>query len=286
MMPAWRRRPGAARTSAPQTAPDGSSPRDRGRAGPRLGRRLRLRLAVRPAGLRGRRRLDDAVGLAVPVRRRAHLVLPVAVGRSARAASARLDRRAIVAALGLGVLYVGNSGTYYASLETVSPSLAALVVYLYPAIVAVLSLRFGHRLSGRRAWIALGISLCGVVLAVGGIDPDESPPVSGPAPRVRLVLHLRRVGHPGGAAVRRAARGRRDRGGRRRLRDGDRRPDHDRDRDRLLGVRSGDVAAGPAGADSRRRPGPGSSASASRPRSSRSRPSTREPSASGRRMPR
>src|SRR5262245_37192426 len=74
----------------------------------------------------------------------------------------RLDRRGIVAALGLGVLYVGNSGTYYASLETVSPSLAALVVYLYPAIVAVLSLRFGHRLSGRRAWAALGISLVGV----------------------------------------------------------------------------------------------------------------------------
>jgi drug/metabolite transporter (DMT)-like permease len=76
-------------------------------------------------------------------------------------------------------MYVGNSGTYYAALETVSPSLAALVVYLYPAVVAVLSLRFGHRLIGRRAWIALGISLAGVVLAVGGIDPDETPPVSG-----------------------------------------------------------------------------------------------------------
>jgi drug/metabolite transporter (DMT)-like permease len=91
----------------------------------------------------------------------------------------RMDRRAIVAAVGLGVLYVGNSGTYYASLETVSPSLAALVVYLYPAIVAVLSLRFGHRLRGRRAWLALAISLAGVVLAVGGIDPDDSPPLSG-----------------------------------------------------------------------------------------------------------
>ena len=96
-----------------------------------------------------------------------------------RASLRGIDRRVAAAALGLGVLYVGNSGTYYAALETVSPSLAALVVYLYPAIVAVLSLRFGHRLSGRRAWIALGISLCGVVLAVGGIDPDESPPVSG-----------------------------------------------------------------------------------------------------------
>jgi len=39
-----------------------------------------------------------------------------------------MDRRAIVAAIGLGVLYVGNSGTYYAALETVSASLAALVV--------------------------------------------------------------------------------------------------------------------------------------------------------------
>ena len=69
----------------------------------------------------------------------------------------RLDRRSIVAAVLLGVMYVGNSGTYYAALETVSPSLAALVVYLYPAVVAVLSLRFGHRLRGRRAGAALGI---------------------------------------------------------------------------------------------------------------------------------
>ena len=101
---------------------------------------------------------------------------------SERRAGLRLllrDRRGTLAAIGLGVLYIGNSGTYYAALETVSPSLAALVVYLYPAIVAVLSLRFGQRLSGRRAWGALGISLVGVVLAVGGIDPTEEVPVTG-----------------------------------------------------------------------------------------------------------
>jgi len=88
-------------------------------------------------------------------------------------------RRAVIAGVLLGVMYTGNAGTYYAALETVSPSLAALVVYLYPAVVAVLTIRFGHRLRGRRAWIALGIALVGVVLAVGGIDPDEAPPVSG-----------------------------------------------------------------------------------------------------------
>ena len=99
-------------------------------------------------------------------------------------------------------MYVGNSGTYYASLETVSPSLAALVVYLYPAVVAVLSIRFGHRLQGRRAWIALGIALVGVVLAVGGIDPNDAPPVSGLAAGLRLVLHLRGLGHPRRAGLR------------------------------------------------------------------------------------
>lgn len=91
----------------------------------------------------------------------------------------RLDRRAAIAAIALGALYVGNSGTYYAGLETVSPSLAALIVYVYPALVAVLSLRIGRRLEGRRAWLALAIALPGVALSVGGIDPGQMPPLSG-----------------------------------------------------------------------------------------------------------
>ena len=90
-----------------------------------------------------------------------------------------MDRRGVVVALGLGVLYVGNSGTYYAGLETVSPSLAALIVYIYPAVVAVLTLRIGRRLEGRRAWGALGIALVGVALALGGIPQDAMPPISG-----------------------------------------------------------------------------------------------------------
>jgi drug/metabolite transporter (DMT)-like permease len=90
-----------------------------------------------------------------------------------------LDRRAVIAAAALGLLYVGNSGTYFAGLETVSPSLAALIIYMYPALVAVLSLRIGRRLRGRRAWLALSIALSGVVLAVGGIDPSVAPPLGG-----------------------------------------------------------------------------------------------------------
>jgi drug/metabolite transporter (DMT)-like permease len=72
---------------------------------------------------------------------------------------------------------VGNSGTYYAGLESVDASLAALIVYIYPALVAVLSLRVGQPLQGARAWIALALALAGVALTVGGIDASKAPPL-------------------------------------------------------------------------------------------------------------
>jgi drug/metabolite transporter (DMT)-like permease len=78
-----------------------------------------------------------------------------------------MSRRSILVAVALGVLYSGNSSTYFAGLETVSASLAALIVYIYPALVAVLSLRIGRRLEGRRAWASLGLALAGVALAAG-----------------------------------------------------------------------------------------------------------------------
>jgi len=94
-----------------------------------------------------------------------------------RAALSRLGRRPAIAAVGLGVWYSGNAGTYYAGLESVPASLAGVLVYLYPAVVAVLSIRYATRLSGRRPWVALGIALCGVVLALGGIQLASPPPV-------------------------------------------------------------------------------------------------------------
>ncbi|HEX5149548.1 MAG TPA: DMT family transporter [Candidatus Limnocylindrales bacterium] len=96
-----------------------------------------------------------------------------------RAGLRGLDRRTTIATIALGVLYIGNSGAYFAGLQTVSPSLAALIVYIYPALVAVLSLRFGRRLEGRRAWLALAIALLGVALSVGGIDQAVAPPLGG-----------------------------------------------------------------------------------------------------------
>ena len=96
-----------------------------------------------------------------------------------RRALRRISRRRAVVLLALGVLFIGNTATYYAALETVPASLAALIVYIYPPLVAVITLRFGRRLEGRRAWAALAIATVGVLLAVGGIDPSTAPPVAG-----------------------------------------------------------------------------------------------------------
>lgn len=98
---------------------------------------------------------------------------------AARAALRRMSRRSVGISIGLGILYTGNSATYFAGLETVSASLAALIVYIYPAVVAVISLQVGQPLRGRRAWAALGIALAGVALAVGNIDRSTAPPVQG-----------------------------------------------------------------------------------------------------------
>ncbi len=92
-----------------------------------------------------------------------------------RAALRALPRRRLLALLGLGAFFVGNASTYYASLQFVSASLAALIVYIYPALVAVLSIRWGHGLHGRRPWVALGLVTFGVVLTIGGIETRADP---------------------------------------------------------------------------------------------------------------
>ena len=109
----------------------------------------------------------------------AWLGLSTALGRQGLRAVRSLARPQLLAALALGVLFTANSGTYYAGLETVPASLAGLIVYIYPVLVAVLSLRFGKPLSGARPWLALAVASVGVVLAVGGIDPRSAPPPLG-----------------------------------------------------------------------------------------------------------
>jgi drug/metabolite transporter (DMT)-like permease len=98
---------------------------------------------------------------------------------AARRALLALPRRTLLATVGLGVFYVSNTAAYYAGITTVPLSLSALIVYVYPPVVAVLALRLGRPLEGRRAWTALAIAVLGVGLAVGGIDASTAPPVGG-----------------------------------------------------------------------------------------------------------
>ena len=96
-----------------------------------------------------------------------------------RATVRRLPRRQLGVALGLGAMFTGNAGTYYAGLQTVPAALAGVLVYTYPVIVAVLSLRFATRLQGRRPWVALGLAIAGTVLALGGMDVRAAAPMPG-----------------------------------------------------------------------------------------------------------
>lgn len=96
-----------------------------------------------------------------------------------RASLSRLTRRRALVLLLLGTLYVGNSFTYIGALEVVPIALNSIIAYLYPAIVAVMALRLVRRLEGRRAYVALSLSLVGVALTLGGIPRGELPPLWG-----------------------------------------------------------------------------------------------------------
>ncbi|MDO8485305.1 MAG: DMT family transporter [Candidatus Limnocylindrales bacterium] len=103
----------------------------------------------------------------------------VATSAHRRTAVRRLSRRQVAVTIALGALFTGNAGTYYAALETVPVALAGVLVYTYPVIVAVLSVRFATRLPGRRPWAALALALAGVVLALGGVDLTTATPIDG-----------------------------------------------------------------------------------------------------------
>ena len=102
----------------------------------------------------------------------------LAIGRMRRALRTLPGRRIAVLAI-LGAIYVGNSYAYYASLQVVPITLSSIITYIYPAVVAVLATRYVRRLEGRRAWVALGLSMLGVAMALGGIPDGALPPLWG-----------------------------------------------------------------------------------------------------------
>jgi len=79
-----------------------------------------------------------------------------------------LNRRSIAACLLLGVLgYAVFSSCYFMALERISASLTVLLLYTYPALVAVGAyLLFGERV-GRRSFVGIVLACAGLTLLVG-----------------------------------------------------------------------------------------------------------------------
>ncbi len=93
----------------------------------------------------------------------------VLMGALLYARGERLPRGAALGKLaGMGAIgYVGQAFCYLSALQYASAGLVALLLYLYPAFVALLSvLVLGERL-GRRRLLALGLALLGTALTVG-----------------------------------------------------------------------------------------------------------------------
>jgi len=67
--------------------------------------------------------------------------------------------------MGMGALFAFTAGSAFFALERIPASTFTVVIYSYPAIVALLSLFMGERLSGR-GWIALGLTILGIILTV------------------------------------------------------------------------------------------------------------------------
>jgi drug/metabolite transporter (DMT)-like permease len=80
----------------------------------------------------------------------------------------RVGRNALPLFLVGVILYAGMAGSFFGALTVLPASLAELIAYLYPALVAVGSwLLFGERL-GLRLIVALAVSFTGLALLVGG----------------------------------------------------------------------------------------------------------------------
>jgi drug/metabolite transporter (DMT)-like permease len=67
--------------------------------------------------------------------------------------------------LGMGVIFVMTSASAFFTLQRLPASTYTVILYSYPAMVAIISWLLGERLAGR-AWLALALTLAGIILTV------------------------------------------------------------------------------------------------------------------------
>ena len=79
---------------------------------------------------------------------------------------------------GLGAIaYSAQAGAYFAALARIDAGLLSLLVYTFPAIVAVAAAALGRERAGRRTVAALALSSAGLVLVVAGAGAGALDPL-------------------------------------------------------------------------------------------------------------
>jgi drug/metabolite transporter (DMT)-like permease len=103
--------------------------------------------------------------------------LVLGAGAAGAAAVKRLGRRDVLIALALGAAgYSLQAGCYFAALQRIDASLLSLLLYTFPAIVAVAAVALGRERLDRRKLAALTLAGSGLVLILasagtGALDP-------------------------------------------------------------------------------------------------------------------
>ena len=111
-----------------------------------------------------------ALGLGVPTLLAFRFLIAAVVLWSwifARGTTIRLPRRTVLGLMAMGGLYVVEAGLYFLSARRIPVALTAVLLYLYPALVAVVTWLRGRHAFTSRDGLALALSLGGTVLAVG-----------------------------------------------------------------------------------------------------------------------
>ena len=89
-----------------------------------------------------------------------------------------LARRDVLLAAGLGAIaYSAQAGAYFAALARIDAGLLSLLVYTFPAIVAVAAAALGRERAGRRTAAALALSSLGLALVVAGAGAGALDPL-------------------------------------------------------------------------------------------------------------
>ena len=78
------------------------------------------------------------------------------------------SRRTVLIGLALGLAYAAEATLFFSALERGTAAGAALVFYVYPAMVTVIELLRGREQPHRTTFFALGLSTCGAAIVVVG----------------------------------------------------------------------------------------------------------------------